>query len=227
MNSVYGSDLKGFAPMVDSMRLQFPIFEGKPHDLEEAILNGDRAKVEEYFKSNLDPNIVGRNGITPLLLAISGDNSGIVKLLLEKGANPNVKDDRGVSALWFSATKTEPSSLQLLLKAGADVNSPNVERRETAIFGAIRSHSLQNVETIVGAGADVNIPNGVGNTPAMFAVELGEFEIAYDLVMSGADVRKRNTFGVDLLGMTRHRKIGNQERAIFWRTKLIGLLESK
>ena len=54
-------------------------------------------KVDETMKD--DQN---NNGRTPLMYAMLGRNSGIVKFLLEQGANPKLVNDYGCNILHYS-----------------------------------------------------------------------------------------------------------------------------
>jgi ankyrin repeat protein len=58
--------------------------------------------------------------VTPLHSAAAGKHPGIVKLLLEHGANPNAAQDGGFTPLHSAAQNDDRESVEALLEAGAD-----------------------------------------------------------------------------------------------------------
>jgi ankyrin repeat protein len=58
--------------------------------------------------------------VTPLHSAASGGHPGIVKLLLEHGADPNAAQDGGFTPLHSAAQNDDRESVEALLEAGAD-----------------------------------------------------------------------------------------------------------
>lgn len=50
---------------------------------------------------------------------------GIVKLLLDHGANANIKGNNGVTALYSATSQGKEDVMKLLIKSGADINAPN------------------------------------------------------------------------------------------------------
>ncbi|HEX4930627.1 MAG TPA: ankyrin repeat domain-containing protein [Gaiellaceae bacterium] len=68
-------------------------------------------------------NLVARNAalhVTPLHSAAAGSHPGIVKLLLEHGADPNAAQDGGFTPLHSAAQNDDRESAEALLEAGAD-----------------------------------------------------------------------------------------------------------
>ena len=73
-------------------------------------------------------NLVARNPsihVTPLHSAAAGSHPGIVKLLLEHGAEPNAAQDGGFTPLHSAASNDDRESVEALLAAGADPSLAN------------------------------------------------------------------------------------------------------
>lgn len=67
------------------------------------IFYGDVEKVKEAIKLNIDLNEIYLSGMTPLIIAIEGDQPEILEILLKNGANPNqVSGLYGTTALHWA-----------------------------------------------------------------------------------------------------------------------------
>lgn len=62
--------------------------------------------------------------------------------------------------------------------------------RATALWGAVASHNLRALRSLIAAGADLELMAcGHVTTPLHTACVIGDFDAAYDLVWAGADTR--------------------------------------
>jgi ankyrin repeat protein len=80
-------------------------------------------------------NLVARNAtihVTPLHSAAAGSHPGIVKLLLEHGADPNAAQDGGFTPLHSAAQNDDRESAEALVEAGADPSLANDEGKTPA-----------------------------------------------------------------------------------------------
>ncbi|MBI3652859.1 MAG: ankyrin repeat domain-containing protein [Acidobacteria bacterium] len=59
------------------------------------------------------------DGRTPLMLAVTIGVPGIVKLLIDAGANLNLRDQHGKTALQWAMESDNNNMIELLKKAGA------------------------------------------------------------------------------------------------------------
>jgi ankyrin repeat protein len=134
----------------------------------------------------------GRHGVnmnlgtasqTPLYHAVEQDDTKMVKLLLEAGADPSLATENG--GLPLLSALSNPETLDLLLKAGADPNG--VDRDSNPVlFEALFAVSAEAAEALIEAGADVNRPGADGRTPLTRARDGGAESIAKLLERHGA-----------------------------------------
>lgn len=92
-------------------------------ELDLAIMQHDKAKVEALLKSGADPNKRNPSGNTPLLAAMKCDME-IVRLLLDDGADPKMrnKSSNQWTPIFFAASYGRDDLISELLRHGAKVN---------------------------------------------------------------------------------------------------------
>ena len=93
----------------------------------------DAAKI--LVERGAEVSLVARNAnihVTPLHSAAAGSHPGIVKLLLEHGADPNAAQDGGFTPLHSAAQNDDRESAEALLDAGADPSLANDDGKTPA-----------------------------------------------------------------------------------------------
>lgn len=98
---------------------------------------------------------------TVLHIAVENQNSKIVKLLLDYGADWSMKDINGFSCFMASMTQTSkklaPEIVSLFLDKGANIDEQHPIHRYTGLYFACQSGYLDDVKFLLGKGADPNI----------------------------------------------------------------------
>ncbi|XP_019859899.1 PREDICTED: ankyrin repeat and KH domain-containing protein mask-like, partial [Amphimedon queenslandica] len=169
--------------------------------LTKACQQGHIEIVKLILQEPVDLNATQNNVLTPLMAACTAkeDNSKIVRLLLEAGADPNVKFQsseksrrNGDTALTMAIICNKTKELiQLLLEKGAD---PNVQSESdnpllngrTPLMVASSHDNLEIVQLLLKAGADPNAKSKNGTTVLAYAVCLGQKTIVQELLKFGA-----------------------------------------
>jgi len=123
-------------------------------------------------------NIKDRDGMTPLMVAVSEDKIEIVKLLLKKGANINLQSKIGYTALHFAAQNNKVEIARVLLESGAKVdiqdgygNTP----LSRAIFSSDEEGEI--IKLLLAFGSDENIKNKSGISPKILAESIGNRDV--------------------------------------------------
>ncbi len=172
-----------------------------------ASLDGDAAKVAELIGKGEPVDTFTFDGVTALTCACNQKHPGVVKLLLEAGANPNLATREGREPLYLSMNKGDTEAVALLLKAGA-VPSPialhsAVGRKQAGIAKALLDHGADPHVTAretkyFPEPADFNITQmGVqpDDYPLHSAIRNGDAETVAVLTKAGARTTIANAAG--------------------------------
>ena len=153
----------------------------------------DLEKVRHLLSKGVDPNCASTAreylGSTPLINAVNSENTDLVKILLDGGADPNFRWSCYIkSPLCWAAWYSNTTIVKMLLDAGADPNNGDYEGG-TPLHRAVRAtkaypysmfKGAETVEMLLGAGANPNKADNHGQTPLDLARKYGKD--AYHLV---------------------------------------------
>lgn len=150
--------------------------------------------VQILLEHGADPNLPGVR-YSPLSLAVSRGNLGMINLLLEHGANIE-----GISEVWGSpATEIGKAAwlgdvdvFNLLLSWGANLQPSNAH---TPLEFASRNDRLSIVQLLIDHGVDVNYVGISGETALTIAAREGKSEIIMFLLNHGTDANIPNSNG--------------------------------
>ncbi len=131
------------------------------------------------------------SGTTPLIVATQRGDEGIVRLLIDAGANVNyVVPDLGTTALLLAARDGSETLIRLMINAGADVTYA-LPNGMTALLMAVQREHVDVARLLVDAGADINavlsepVP---GISVLMVATATGSTSLVRLLIGAGVDV---------------------------------------
>lgn len=146
--------------------------------------NADFDCIVAILDAGADVNAVNGDGNTPLMRAAETGNVGIVRVLLERGANPRPKNPEDSPLLYASADCT-----RILIEAGADVNARGTV--DTPLQNAASKGDIERLKLLVEHGADVKAVDGSGKSALHSAIG----ECAGFLIEHGAEVNLRDADG--------------------------------
>lgn len=90
-------------------------------DLHRAVIHGDIEAVSLLLAAGADIDATEYERLTPLMVAVLGQNSAMVRLLLEKGANIHLTTHEGESALSLAAFDGKRAEIVRILKSAGAV----------------------------------------------------------------------------------------------------------
>lgn len=151
-----------------------------------------RSVINGYSGENKETKNLGNSGISPLMYALKGRNFGIIKTLLEKGADVNSHDSLGNTALMYACRfNADEHIIRMLIKFGGNVNARDDEWKSVLMY-ASQNDNVEILRTLVQAGANVNAKMEDGTTALIIAAQTNPNpEIVKFLLDSGADIEAR------------------------------------
>ncbi|KAI1307452.1 ankyrin repeat-containing domain protein [Xylaria venustula] len=113
------------------------------------------------------------------LLGRAADNNhiGLVRLLLDRGANTNTLDEYGNTPLFYAAYLSNTEVAQLLLDRGAEVDAKD-HYGHTVLFNATRRGKIELVRLLLETGARVDAKDVSGETALQLATREENKKIA-------------------------------------------------
>lgn len=130
-----------------------------------ACRRGDAADVAKMCE--LFPELINERddrGFTPLIVAAYNNQTDVIAILLQAGADTAIGDRNGNTALIGAIFKGYDAIVHQLLDAGADPNAQNGQGA-TALTFAATFHRNGLAERLLQAGADKNLADAFGKTP--------------------------------------------------------------
>ena len=135
-------------------------------------------------------------GSTALHLAAEQGQEGMVRYLLEAGADVDARDEPGDSALHVAVRNGYRTIATLLLDAGSDVNGRDFNGNAPLHESLTAPDGFSIASLLLDRGADPNIKNGAGSTPLHLTVMLGsDVRLPRLLLDRGALVDPRDRSG--------------------------------
>ena len=138
--------------------------------------------VKVLLGAGADPNVVDREGKTPLHKAAGSGPAEMVLALIEAGADPNARDDLESTPLSDLSGEDDFEKAIALLGNGADPNARST-LGGTPLHSIAFGGSPKAISALIEAGADINARDDLGRTPLAVAkqsaVELKGLTKAY------------------------------------------------
>ncbi|KAL7135782.1 hypothetical protein ABFS83_11G121600 [Erythranthe nasuta] len=143
-------------------------------------LAGQIKFMDAMLDKGYDINLVDKDGLTALHIAVIGKREAVISHLLRKGANPEVKDQDGATPLHYAAQVGAMQSVKLLIKYKVDVNVADNEGW-TPLHVAMQTRNRDIVKILVVNGADRTRANKDGKTAVDLSMCYGKEFKSYDL----------------------------------------------
>jgi hypothetical protein len=164
-----------------------------PITLAWAVERGDLKKVSAWFDEGLDPEALGNQIGTGLMIAAWNGNIEMMQLFVDHGANPRRANRNGEQPLQLAAWNGHLEAVKWLLEHGATINRDG--NYWGALHYAVFNGHVALAKYLIERGAEINARSPNGSTPLMMAAREGREELSQTLLDAGADVKARNDWG--------------------------------
>jgi ankyrin repeat protein len=125
---------------------------------------------KSLLEGGANPNVRMENGVTPLWLAVSIDDTNMIKLLIDHGADINLRyPPSGGSLLDYCNSLDKIDAATLLLKRGLNPDTPDSEG-QSPLIGAIFTLDTPMVSLLLKFGANPNFLTPGKETPLTVAI---------------------------------------------------------
>lgn len=165
--------------------------ENPDNQLLNAVASGTASEIQSILDDGADPNVKSVYGWPVVMVAANDNNTDVVSVLLEAGADVNAKSSEGGTPLIVASIRNQ-ENVKVLLDAGAEVNVRDGEGVMALGYAAMYADEASVIEILIAAGADVHARDDWGYTALMNASLNTENErVIIELIEAGADVNAR------------------------------------
>lgn len=112
-------------------------------------------------KMDNNVNLADNEGNTILMYATSYRDEGLVKKLIQRGANPSIKNNQGFSPLMIAASNGDYQIIYHLLSTGASVNIKDNNGNTPLMYAALNGNA-ECIKILLSKGANINETNNEG-----------------------------------------------------------------
>ncbi|MEC8882435.1 MAG: ankyrin repeat domain-containing protein [Pseudomonadota bacterium] len=165
------------------------------------MLADPREVIQKIIENgSYDPNAKNKEGVTPLMSAISNtgkveniegfcDGTDLAKYIIEEvpaSIDLDTPDSNGRTALMAAVLNKNQKAIQMLLDKCVDLNIADKEGK-TPLRVAVESNNVVAINSLLEGGADPNIADTEGKTPLWVAVDSENQEVINLLLARDAD----------------------------------------
>ncbi len=162
-------------------------------DFDDAMIDGNVDKIKQSLHKGMPVDSVF-DGASLLFMAIFEKQPGIVKLLLENGADIEQEGIDGITPLLDSIGRGDIETVQLLLKHGADLEHVDEDGFSPMVEAISSCAKIDILVLLLESGADINAMVD-GKPTLVYAVYEKKLDAVELLVEKGADVNASGSDG--------------------------------
>ena len=161
--------------------------------------------VMECIASN-DLNRIFSNKKSLLINLIYSNNTALVDVVLENGADPNFEPIPYLNPLMLASFKGYDKIVGSLIKHDANINATN-EFGVTVLMSALKYSTPKCIELILKANPNIHLYCNDGNNALIYAAYRGDMKFIGTLIKKGANINHRNNEGISAFWVVSYHRI--------------------
>ncbi len=173
-------------------------FEGQALALAEAALDHDEDTLKRLRASGVNPNTIGKERMTPLILAVLKQDRAAIQMLMRNGADAEMLVQGVGTALDVACRDKDTTALVAMLDAGANA-SLNIGGAPLS-FSAADNDRIEPIKVLFARGLSIEARDTSGDTLLIHAISVNDIKFAGWLIEQGANVHAISRFMISAAG---------------------------
>ncbi len=169
-----------------------------------AAAAGKREPVAYLIRKGANIDLRDDNNWTALYPAVEALHLDVTQELIDAGLSPNLRDLWHRTAIYRLLEPHRDPDMRAKVKAmisylvdvGAWLNVHDNHGLTPLHVAVQRGLDREIIAHLVKSGADMKVVNNAGNTPLATAIELHKFGLARSLIEIGANLHRKNKYGI-------------------------------
>jgi ankyrin repeat protein len=159
-----------------------------------AASKGYIGEVNRLIMKGADIFAESNQGVTPLIFAISNNQTAVSKILLEYGSDPDKKTLKQETPLIIAVKNANAEITEALLRAGADIDITDRYDATPLHYASVYDY-FQIADMLLYYDASIDKKTADGSTPLFSAIWAGNADVADLLIQNGANIETRDNEG--------------------------------
>jgi ankyrin repeat protein len=159
-----------------------------------AATKGYSLEIDRLITQGADIFSETQQGVTPLIFAVSSNQTQIAKMLIDYGSDVNKATSRLETPLLLAVKNQNAEIAEALIRAGADIDVTD-KYHATPLHYASVYGNFQIADMLLYYEAAIDKKTNEGSTPLLASIWAGNDDIADLLIQNGANMEARDNEG--------------------------------
>ena len=159
-----------------------------------AASKGYSLEIDRLIKEGADINSETQKGVTPLIFAVSANQTKVAEMLIDYGSDVNKETSLRETPLLISVKNQNAEISEALIRAGADIDASD-RYNATPLHYASVYGEFQIADMLLYYNSSIDKKTNEGSTPLFASIWAGNADIADLLIQNGANLEARDNEG--------------------------------
>jgi len=159
-----------------------------------AASKGYTLEINRLIQNGADVFAETDQGATPLVFAVSNNQTDVAKILIDYGSDVNKVTTQQVTPLLMAVKNQNAEIAEALIRAGADIDATDKYGATSLHYASVYGY-FQTVDMLLYYEASIDKKTIEGSTPLLASIWAGYADIADLLIQKGANLEARDNEG--------------------------------